>query len=145
MSLFHHVEDSEKLCEIFSKVMNLFGHEIVSFSNGLKYIEHMDSAEYICPIAIFTDIDMPIMNGFEMIEETIRHYPNRLIVILSSHRHRPYVNEAHIFQYVDKPYYPESLKKLASTLITKKLSLGLNADLLNALECPGYVKTKNHY
>ncbi len=132
MSLFHHVEDSENLREIFSKVMNLFGHEIVSFSNGLKYIEYMDSDEYVCPIAIFTDINMPIMDGVEMIEKTISRYPNRLIVILSNHRDRPKVNDTHVFQYVDKPYYPESLKKLANTLIIKKLSLGLNADLLNA-------------
>jgi len=39
MGLFHYVEDSESLCDLFSKVMSLFGHEVISFSNGLQYIE----------------------------------------------------------------------------------------------------------
>ena len=131
MSLFHHVEDSKELCKIFSEVMKLFGHEIVSFSNGLKYVEYMDTDEYKCPVAIFTDIDMPVMDGYEMIENVINRYPNRLIVVLSAHPDMDNVNEVHVFKHVDKPFQSESLEKLARTLIAKKLSLGLDADLLN--------------
>lgn len=130
MALFHHVEDSEDLCKLFTAIMKVFGHEIVSFSNGLKYIEYTDSVEYICPVAIFTDIDMPVMDGYEMIEKTISRYPNRLIVILSAHQDKTNVNEVHVFQHVDKPFHPESLEELAKVLIAKKLSLGLTADLL---------------
>jgi len=93
----------------------------------------MDSAEYLCPVAIFTDIDMPIMDGYEMIETIISRYPNRLIVILSANQDRTNVNELNVFQHLDKPYYLESLDKLGKSLIAKKISLGLNADLLNNL------------
>ena len=131
MALFHHVEDSKQLCELFSEIMKLFGHEVISFSNGLKYIEYMEDEGNACPIAIFTDIDMPVMDGYEMIEKVISRYPSRLIVVLSAHRDRTNVNEVHVFHHVDKPFNPAALEKLAKTLITKKLSLGLSADFLN--------------
>jgi len=131
MALFHHVEDSKELCELFSEIMKLFGHEIISFSNGLEYIEYIEDDEHACPVAIFTDIDMPVMDGHEMIERVISSYPNRLIVVLSAHQDRENVNEVHVFHHEDKPFHPESLEKLAKTLIAKKLSLGLNADFLN--------------
>jgi len=131
MALFHHVENNQDICEMFSDVMHLFGHEIVSFANGLKYLEYMDGSSYVSPIAIFTDVDMPIMDGYEMIENVIEKYPNRLIVILSAHADRTNVNEVHVFQHMDKPFRPAILEELARSLIAKKLSLGLNADLLN--------------
>ena len=131
MALFHHIEDSKEMCEVFSDVMKLFGHEIVSFSDGLKYIEYMGSPEYTSPVAIFTDIDMPAMSGYEMIEKVINRYPNRLIVVLSAHQDRNNVNDIHVFQHVDKPFNPELLGKLAKSLIAKKLSLGLTTDVLN--------------
>ncbi|ATX81367.1 Response regulator receiver domain-containing protein [Mariprofundus ferrinatatus] len=131
MALFHHVEDSKPLCELFSEIMRLFGHEIISFSNGLKYLEYIEDEEAACPVAVFTDIDMPVMDGYEMIEKVIGRYPNRLIVVLSAHAERGNVNEIHVFQHVDKPFQASSLEKLAKVLIAKKLSLGASADLLN--------------
>ncbi|NWF39821.1 response regulator [Mariprofundus sp. NF] len=131
MALFHHVEDSKGLCELFSEIMKSFGHEMVSFENGLHYLKHMDSPEYICPVAIFTDIDMPKMGGYEMIEKVINRYPNRLIVVLSAHRDSNNINEAHVFQHVDKPFHPESMGTIAKVLIAKKISLGQDADFLN--------------
>ena len=131
MALFHHVEDKKEICQLFSQIMALFGHEILSFGNGLKYLDYMSSSEYICPIAIFTDIDMPVMNGYEMIGNVIERYPNRLIVVHSANADKSNVNERHVFRHLDKPFPPEELEVLAKTLIIRKLSLGLTADVLN--------------
>lgn len=131
MALFHHIEDDESLCELFTEIMRIFGHEIVSFHNGLKYLNYMNSDDYNCPVAIFTDIDMPVMDGYEMIEKVISSYPNRIIVVLSGNPDRTNVNEVHVFHHADKPFQPLVLEKLAKKLIAKKLSLGMDADLLD--------------
>lgn len=131
MCLFHHVDDDKTISEVFSEIMALFGHEVTSFANGLEYIAYMDSAEYHCPVAIFTDLDMPVMDGYEMIEQTLNRYPNRLIVVLSGLEDRKRLNQFNIFKHLEKPFHFHALEQLAASLSAKNRSLGQLADFLN--------------
>jgi two-component system, chemotaxis family, sensor histidine kinase and response regulator PixL len=67
--------------------------------------------------AIFTDLEMPIMNGFEFIQECRKHYPKETlpIVILSSRngeKHRKLAQHLGANAYLTKPFLEHQLTEV---------------------------------
>ena len=59
------VEDSEDILETTSELLELKGYQIATALNGLKGLE---LAKSILPDLIISDIMMPKMDGFEMLQ-----------------------------------------------------------------------------
>jgi CheY-like chemotaxis protein len=75
-----YVEDDELTRLMISKYMGDKGVNILEASNGKegleKYKEHS-------PDIVLTDITMPVMTGYEMIEEIVKINPNQKIIVTS--------------------------------------------------------------
>lgn len=85
-------------------------------SNALKAI---DAINQLKPNVIFLDVEMPHLNGFELLEQI--NYPERLIIFVTAYR--DYAVEAinvEAFQYLVKPLSPllfsKCIKKVHSKL-----------------------------
>ncbi len=65
-----YIDDDNDDVEIFRHVLAAlnFSHPIISFWNGKEALLYLQS-EKINPFLIFCDINMPVMNGFELREE----------------------------------------------------------------------------
>ena len=58
------------------------GYRIIgAYKNGLEALEAIRS---FCPDVLLTDIKMPVMDGFELIDKARREYPGLNIIILTS-------------------------------------------------------------
>jgi two-component system chemotaxis response regulator CheY len=74
--------------------------------------------------ALFTDINMPVMTGTELLRE-IEHdgrWPHLLRVIIStdgSAARRAEADELHVSLYVEKPFRPEVMRDVLSELSTQ--------------------------
>ncbi len=71
---------------------------------------------------ILTDLNMPVMNGLEMIKELIKDelYKKIPVVLITTEKSEPRIEEAFalgIKGYIQKPFYPETIRNVLSKII----------------------------
>ena len=105
------VEDDASLAYIEKTGLEdiIGGYEVVTATNGKEGLQAWQETK---PDVIISDIDMPVMNGFEMVER-IRETDGNVIIIFTSALTSPNDVKAGyrlgINNYVKKPFVPEEL------------------------------------
>ncbi|WP_417334465.1 response regulator transcription factor [Halarcobacter sp.] len=99
------VEDEDDLIEIISDTLDKLDTNYLTAKNGeeaLKLVEKNPDLSMI-----ITDINMPVMNGLEMIEELKQKDINLPIIVMSAHTELEYINKAKelgVNDYLLKPF-----------------------------------------
>ncbi|RXJ90265.1 two-component system response regulator [Arcobacter sp. CECT 8983] len=99
------VEDEDDLIEIISDTLDKLDTNYLTAKNGeeaLKIIEENPDLSMV-----ITDINMPVMNGLEMIEELKKRDINLPIIVMSAHTEIEYINKAKdlgVNDYLLKPF-----------------------------------------
>ncbi len=88
--------------------------------NGAEALELIPS---IRPHIILSDVRMPVMDGFALVEEVRRQYPLICIAMLSGYQEFDYVRKALQFQLTDYLLKPLNIDELASVLNKMKDTL----------------------
>ena len=81
--MFHVVDDQPGLAKLICELLNALGHKAMPFTSPQQYIDYVASDDFSMPLGTITDVDMPIMNGYEMMEQIHRIHPEMRFVILS--------------------------------------------------------------
>jgi CheY-like chemotaxis protein len=96
-----------------------FDGEVVVLENGVDALRYLESTDLDKPTYIFLDINMPMMDGFEVAERAaplLRDKPNFVLVMLTSssstHDHERASSLEAINGFVTKPLTVEMLKDL---------------------------------
>ena len=116
--LLLYVEDNIGLCENMQKLLNRISDNVLIANDGeegyKKFIRYS-------PKIIITDINMPKMNGFKMIEKIKTLEPECKILILSAHDEKEHLHTAinlEVFRYIIKPTkIPELVDAIYDTII----------------------------
>jgi|GEM_PF-800684 len=118
------VDDSSTMRKIIKKSIEKTNYEvdIIECSNGKEALDVIDE-NIDC---IFLDINMPVMTGFELIEELkVKNYLNKLNIVIASTNtltHK-YMNENSIFSFITKPFtvleLDNSIVSILDTLSSK--------------------------
>jgi len=115
--LFHVIDDQPVICAYISELLLQIGHESQLFSSPVTYIEHLKSDQYVKPVAIFTDISMPSMGGYEMIRRVQLEYPDQRFIIVSG---KPDLSsefgDREEWLFLNKPFRSESLYRVVAKL-----------------------------
>jgi len=99
------VEDEDDLIEIISDTLDKLDTNYLTAKNGeeaLKLVEKNPDLSMI-----ITDINMPVMNGLEMIEELKQKDIDLPIIVMSAHTELEYINKAKelgVNDYLLKPF-----------------------------------------
>jgi FixJ family two-component response regulator len=103
--MFHIVDDNVIGGRNTAKIIKLFDSRSMVFTSAIEYLEYVKSPDYQRPMAIFTDIFMHRMNGYEMIEALLAIYPDQKFVVISGRPdlNHPYKDKACF--YLNKPFY----------------------------------------
>ena len=117
------VDDSAMMRMMIKRVTGLCGvpiGEIFEAGNGREAIAILESQRVD---ALFTDINMPVMTGTELLRtiEQDGRWPTLLRVIIStdgSAARRAEADELHVRLYVEKPFRPEVMRDVLSELAT---------------------------
>jgi CheY-like chemotaxis protein len=113
---------NQKMIEAASITENIYPHTgAKSAIEFLKNMERLDVAEKVLPDVIFLDIDMPLMDGFQFLDEFEKLNDNtkkkcRIVMLTSSinpqdfNRSKKYDN---VKLYLNKPLSHDSIQKLS--------------------------------
>ncbi|WP_072680050.1 response regulator [Arcobacter sp. LA11] len=99
------VEDEEDLIEIITDTLTKLDANFLTACNGQEALKLIDENSDID--VIITDINMPIMNGLDMIKEIQKRGIKLPIIIMSAHTELDYLNKAKdlgVVEYLLKPF-----------------------------------------
>lgn len=99
------VEDEEDLIEIISDTLDKLDTNYLTAKNGEEALKIIDENPDLS--MVITDINMPVMNGLEMIEELKKKDIDIPIIVMSAHTEIEYINKAKelgVNDYLLKPF-----------------------------------------
>ncbi len=105
-----------------------FTKDVLTARNGQEAIDLLSAATYSDLDLILLDINMPVMNGWEFLDEYTRHlkqkYPNTAVVILSSSVFSDDFEKADSYEVVaefnNKPFTMEMVTRLKERMALVK-------------------------
>jgi len=115
--MFHIVDDKDLVREVMIELLIELGCKAISFGSPSEYINFVSDPDYKKPIAVFTDVQMPEMNGYKMINTVSKLVPDLKFVVISS---APEVRSEYLgadCTYLGKPFNLEKLKQLVENLM----------------------------
>jgi FixJ family two-component response regulator len=144
--MFHIIDDEETLCALAVELLATAGYQAIAYSNPVEYINYVRSGDYVSPMAIFTDIQMPEMSGYELIGNVREKFPEQRIVIVSAYDGCNKASRKKACHFLPKPYSLEKFIAMADAIVrcdkestsvvnTMSNSLVVKSNL-NAWACP---------
>ena len=120
------VDDSNMVLKTLKNVLDNDKYELHAFSAGTRALEYLEKKDII-PDLIILDIEMPIMNGYELLKRIRKIvYLQRVpVVFLTSHNQRTQVVKAvsdGANDYVVKPIDKDILLKKIDSLVYNQIA-----------------------
>ncbi len=134
--MFHIIDDEESLCALAVELLKTAGYQAIAYSNPVEYVNYVRSDHYDSPMAIFTDIRMPEMSGYELIGNVREKFPEQRIVIVSAYdgyNEAPRIKHCH---FLPKPYSLEKFIAMADAIVRcdKESSSVVNTSSISLME-----------
>jgi len=123
------VDDDDNMLTLYAGVMEALNYRTQLFSSPVDYLEYMRSSGYVAPtLAILSDVNMPILSGYEFMRAVRAVNPDQRFVIVTGSPDVPIQDEFSCF-YLTKPF---RLAKLADVLrgIAKCNESGAHPDII---------------
>ncbi|MBI5781275.1 MAG: Hpt domain-containing protein [Rhodocyclales bacterium] len=110
------VDDSLTVRRITGRLLEREGYEVLLAKDGMEALEKLSSEERL-PLAILSDIEMPRMDGFELLRQIrtnarTRHLPVVLITSRLAEKHQAHAMALGANAYLGKPYDEDELLRL---------------------------------
>ena len=102
------VDDDQSIRWVLQRALEKAGIEITSFEFGSDLLRSIkDVTEVNLPNAIISDIRMPSIDGFELMKEVHKLYPELPVIIMTAHSDMDSAMSAYdsgAFEYLPKPF-----------------------------------------
>lgn len=117
------VEDEEISRTALSKILTREGFEVASAANGLEALDFLRRNKFE---VIITDMIMPEMSGMTFLREVNKNYPGTSVIMITAYGEvESYIEAMNlgVFEYINKPFKIDELKKIIYKLILPPKSL----------------------
>jgi len=116
------VDDSPTIRSIERNLLEAEGYRVVTAEDGAQGLE---MAREVMPALVISDVEMPVMNGYEMVrairsDEMLRKLPVIMVTTRSSEEDRIRGLRAGADEYLGKPFEQQSLIKSIRKFIAMK-------------------------
>lgn len=128
------VDDEKGMRDLLYKVLSKEGYEVFLAEDGEEGLEFVKNQ---APDVIIADLDMPVMNGIEMIKHVKAFDPNVLIIIITAYASIESAIEAlkiGAFNYIIKPFKTEEIRIALSKAMEHVNLLNQNLYLKKEIE-----------
>ncbi len=116
-SVIVYVEDDKTIQEQISRVLRRWVKEIYVGNNGEEGLEQVKEHD---PDLVLTDLEMPVMNGLEMIKKIREIYgENKPIIVLTGYdddEHYTELADAYIYKPIEIDILKETIKNKLENL-----------------------------
>ncbi|MEW6574731.1 MAG: PAS domain-containing protein [Pseudomonadota bacterium] len=107
------VDDSELIRDVIDAILSDAGAVVECCEDGRRALDRLKDPTYSCEL-VLTDIQMPVMDGNEMValirqDENLRHLPIIAMTAGATQAEREESITAGVDEYVTKPFQPEDL------------------------------------
>jgi len=137
--MFHVVDDNPVSGKNIVKIVNLFDEEAKFFTSAIAYLDYVKSDEYETPDAIFTDLFMYKMDGYELIEEVLAIHPEQKFVVVSGRPDLNHPNKYRACFYLTKPFYIRDIEKIIQEVrACAKDGPSAESDCAHRFKCPEF-------
>ncbi|MBD3242932.1 MAG: response regulator [Chitinivibrionales bacterium] len=118
------VEDESELLRAMATVLRSSGHRITTATEGTEALERLEQAEAGgAPVdLLITDIQMPGMNGEELIAIVRQRYPDLLILVITGYGDKELITRLMRLgcnEYLDKPFTGAELEARIRPLLAR--------------------------
>ena len=105
------VEDDEVLRESFQQLLSYLFAEVDAAVDGQDALDQLAEKNYDI---VLTDLRMPRMSGFQLLQEIRQQSPQQPIVVISAHEDEALRRELAVYKvhYLSKPVILEELLKV---------------------------------
>lgn len=110
--MFHVVDDNLIGGKNTAKIINLFNEKSQLFTSAFEYMAYIGSSGYRKPAAVFTDIFMHGMSGYELMEEILQIHPDQKFVVMSGRPDLEHPCKNRACFYLTKPFYIRDVEKI---------------------------------
>ncbi|MCX8118307.1 MAG: response regulator [Desulfobacterota bacterium] len=116
------VDDSQTMRKVIRKTLSLSGFEVGECWEAGNGKEALDMLRRCWVDLILTDLNMPEMNGLEMLRELGKDemYRKIPVVLITTEGSEARIGEAYslgIKGYIQKPFYPETVRDVLSRVM----------------------------
>jgi len=106
------VDDDVNMLSLYAAMMEAINYRVQLFSSPIDYLDYMRSSQYAPPkLAIISDVNMPIMSGYEFMSAVRTVIPNQRFVIVTGSPDVPLEDEFSCF-YLTKPFRLATLENV---------------------------------
>ena len=130
------VEDDTYLLKSVSRYINQNGYETLEAVNGYEALELIKKEH---PALILSDLRMPVMDGFDLLDEVAHEAPQTPVIIFSGVGGKPDIIQAFragAWDYIIKPIDDIDIliEKIEQTLIQAQMTYGYNDTMEKAVK-----------
>jgi two-component system nitrogen regulation response regulator GlnG len=130
------IDDDKSIRWVVEKALQKAKMQTMTFSNAKELI---NALQHDKPDALLTDIRMPGMDGFELLDRVQKNYPGLPVIIMTAHSDlESAVSAFHggAFEYLPKPFDINEVVELAHRACTHSRQQQENQKEASALESP---------
>lgn len=109
------VDDERAIRELISVILRSAGHQIIAASNGIEGIALFRSSPERFDL-ILTDLQMPVMNGHELIKLARETSASAKIICMSGYTDEPLPAR---IEFLQKPFQPAVLLARVSEMLNR--------------------------
>ncbi len=121
------VDDEQQVCDLLSEALSYMGHTVETARDGMEAVRAFDHRDFDI---VVTDMDMPRMDGMELIKYLIQHRNGTDIIAITGH--------------TMKYKYTDVIAAGAADFITKPFTLNELEAKLNRLIRERYLREELH-
>jgi YesN/AraC family two-component response regulator len=129
-----YVEDEEIVRLQTSKLLSIYFDNITLAINGKDALEKVHNTKFDI---IFTDINMPVMDGLTMIEHIKKRDKNISVVVFSAYDKTEYLLksiELQIDGYILKPFKFNQIEEVVERVLNNISKISMNEELINLID-----------
>lgn len=107
--MFHVIDDNEDFLEFVSAVAKSEGYGCRTFNSPQRYLEFVRSKAFRPPIAVISDVQMPGMDGFSLLNQLRNRHNGIRTAVVSGYPGKAENLAGSYCLYLKKPALPEAL------------------------------------